>query len=280
MTPAATPEALFVALLSKPSSPYVRRLDSDGSPVIVQLPNVKDIAARWAGPVLDASRELFREGQGFLSRPVDSDAEPKPVSLFDVARELVEVADTISERYTEHLRLLRKVAGPAAVEAYFVDVVRALRPLLPKYAAPKPERPKAPPKTVIERKASSRAALLERERVSAEWWLTTFWLVDEPGAVTPRAEMYEAAADVLADEIEEYEADAEDYECNETPVPGIPRVPRKSVFFAAAESLVGPPFVVRGVRCFRAVPIGRIAGLALDEARREVAEREAPAVAV
>ncbi|MBT2531624.1 hypothetical protein J7E83_05710 [Arthrobacter sp. ISL-48] len=210
----------------------------------LEIPGPLLLAEVYALPWLRSGVDAYRSGSALLTRPLESGLKPLALhqgalsdELLAALQRLPELATTQAGRPYRNLRLYLTEATPAARTAYLAQVVAHLRRLLPVYRPPASEEERTPAKTDAERKAASRERVRQAEEASAREWLKGFltgWDGDvdtpAPGSRWIASELYETAAEVIGDYVED-EEEREDG--------GLYAVPRQRVFYAVADELLG-----------------------------------------
>lgn len=216
--------------------PFRVRLDSG---LNLAAPSAKRLAAVFALPFLTEDRDLYRQGARILARAKGDNAAPTPLPLTDladdvrVALELLPEHAEAGERYQD-VRLLVTYGDPATVAAYLEAVARAVRAFLSTYRAPRPvaaERGPALTPAEMVKRSRDRAAQIEADSVRA-------WLADwrESDAPAPGETVDAAALFVrVAEELSDWSDDK-----RRTPSGAIARSPRRRVFYAVADEVLGP----------------------------------------
>ncbi|QCU77261.1 hypothetical protein E7744_02780 [Citricoccus sp. SGAir0253] len=218
--------------------PFRVRLDSG---LNLETPSAKRLAEVYALPYLTGDRELYREGSAILARAKGSTAAPTPVPLAGLADEiraslasLPEVRPTeAGDRYHD-ARLLVLHGDAGTVGAYVEAVVRAVRVRLPTYRPPRPAAERGPALTPSEyvKRSRDKAARIEADSIRA--WLAEWREYDDapaPGDAVNAADLFARAVDEINDN--------RDFG-DKTPQGDEYRVPRRRVFYAVADEILGP----------------------------------------
>lgn len=236
--------AVHLARLSAPDRedgrPFRVRLDSG---LNLEAPSAKRLAEVYALPLLTEDRELFREGAAVLVRAKGSEDAPRPVPLADLAEEirvslelLPEALGEAGDRYQD-ARLLVIHGDAGTVDAYAEATARAVRVKLSTYRPPRPARERGPALTHSQMVKRSRDKAARIEADSVRYWLADFLAgeiedapLPAPGETVPAAELCELATEGLADW-----ALADDV----MPSGEVVRLPRRRVFYAVADEILG-----------------------------------------
>lgn len=212
-----------------------RTLKTD-SGVSLEIPGPGLLAEIYALPWLRSRATAYRSGSAILTRPLESDEEPRTIHQGRLSEELLGALQRLPQapsagRPYKDLRLFLTEASAAAVSAYLVETVAHLRRLLPAYSPRAEKAPRAPAKSAAERSAEHRARQRADEDASAREWLTAYLEDATPGERVVAEKLFQDCA-----EITELYVDGEE----EREDGGSYRVPRQRVFYAVADELLGP----------------------------------------
>lgn len=225
------------------------RLDSDGCGLSIEVPGPRVLATTLVLPWL-ASRGIegfrSRTGTALLTRPVGSTADPSPVDIVALRRDLTTTLRALPERpdagrpYND-LRLLVRMGSPAKVDTFLTEAVASARRLAPTWTVTRPARPHCEPIAEPARVRQYRARVrTDRDTTGREWLESALTHGDLiPGERIAAGELWARARDDFLDL-----DGATDDEGNPARVPG------RSRFYALADAVLGPRRIIRGSRYY------------------------------